>query len=92
MEIVSAVELVKLAGFPGVIFLIWYLYHRSQAKTLTTIIDQQAEREKNNFELLREMLETNNYHAAVLTRLEQQINNNQFCPIVRKETREEVHQ
>ncbi|MCD7878738.1 MAG: hypothetical protein LUG16_02255 [Candidatus Gastranaerophilales bacterium] len=48
---------IENAGFPALIFAIWYIYHQSQVKTLETIIN-------DNFEILKELLETNQYHAA----------------------------
>ncbi|MCD8024185.1 MAG: hypothetical protein LUE64_01475 [Candidatus Gastranaerophilales bacterium] len=69
---------IENAGFPALIFLIWYIYHQSQVKTLETIIN-------DNFEILKELLETNQYHAAILSRIESKIDNNLWCPILKKE-------
>lgn len=65
-------------GFPALIFLIWYIYHQSQVKAFEQII-------KNNFEILKDLLETNQYHAAILSRIESKIDNNLWCPILKKE-------
>ncbi|MCD7780894.1 MAG: hypothetical protein LUH05_09520 [Candidatus Gastranaerophilales bacterium] len=69
---------IENAGFPALIFAIWYIYHQSQVKTLETIIN-------DNFEILKELLETNQYHAAILSRIESKIDNNLWCPILKKE-------
>ncbi len=69
---------IKSVGFPALIFLIWYIYHQSQTKTFETII-------QDNFEILKDLLETNQYHAAILSRMESKIDNNLWCPILKKE-------
>ena len=71
------IELIKNIGFPAVIFAIWYIYHKSQAKTFEEII-------KCNFEVLKDLLETNQYHAALLSRIESKIDTNLWCPILKK--------
>jgi len=70
--------LVENIGFPAVIFAIWYIYHQAQVKSFEKII-------QNNFEILKELLETNQYHAALLSRIESKIDNNLWCPILKKE-------
>ena len=37
------------------------------------------------FEILKDMLETNQYHAAILSRIESKIDSNVWCPVLRKE-------
>jgi hypothetical protein len=46
------------------------------------MVRQQAERQN---EVLKDLLENNQYQGAQLARLEQKIDTNQMCPIVRKE-------
>ena len=65
-------------GFPALIFLIWYIYHQAQVKSFEKII-------QNNFEILKDLLETNQYHAALLSRIESKIDNNLWCPILKRE-------
>ena len=55
--------MLESVGFPALIFLIWYIYHQSQVKAFELII-------KDNFEILKDLLETNQYHAALLSRIE----------------------
>ena len=71
------IELVKNIGFPAVVFAIWYIYHKSQVKTFEEII-------RNNFAVLKELLETNRQHTAILSRLENKIDANLWCPYIRK--------
>ena len=40
---------------------------------------------QNNFEILKDLLETNQYHAALLSRIESKIDNNLWCPILKRE-------
>ena len=56
-------------GFPALVFAIWYIYHQSQVKAFELII-------QDNFEILKDLLETNQYHAALLSRIESKIDNN----------------
>lgn len=69
---------VENVGFPALIFAIWYIYHNAQVKAFEKIM-------QNNFEILKDMLETNQYHAAILSRIESKIDSNVWCPILRKE-------
>ncbi len=80
-------KLVESIGFPAVIFIIWFLYHKSQTKLYEELLKAQAKREERNFNILKEMLETNQYNAAVLSRIEQKIDANAFCPIVKEKQR-----
>ena len=69
---------VENIGFPALIFAIWYIYHQAQVKAFEKII-------QNNFEILKDLLETNQYHAALLSRIESKIDNNLWCPLLKKE-------
>jgi len=77
-EISFFIELVKYVGFPALIFIIWFVYHKSQTKTFENIIDQ-------NFKLLGGLLESVQYQSAMLTKIAEQIQANQFCPLMRKD-------
>ena len=70
--------LVENIGFPALIFAILYINHQAQVKAFEKII-------QNNFEILKELLETNQYHAALLSRIESKIDNNLWCPLLKKE-------
>jgi len=91
------IELIKQLGISAVIFLIWYLYHRSQVRQWQQqhetdmqqwqlLLKAQQEREARNFELLKDMLETVQYHTGMLSRVETKIDTNQFCPLTKKES------
>jgi hypothetical protein len=71
------IELVKNIGFPAVVFAIWYIYHKSQVKTFEEII-------RNNFAVLKDLLETNQQHAAILSRIENKIDVNLWCPFIKE--------
>ena len=60
---------VENIGFPA---------HQAQVKAFEKII-------QNNFEILKDLLETNQYHAALLSRIESKIDNNLWCPLLKKE-------
>jgi len=78
MEINQFLPLIENIGFPAVIFAIWYIYHKAQVKTFEDMMSQ-------NFTILKDLLETNQYHAALLSRVESKIDNNLWCPILKKE-------
>lgn len=70
--------IIENIGFPALIFAIWYIYHQSQVKAFEKIIE-------NNFSILKDLLETNQYHAAILSRIESKIDNNLWCPLLKRE-------
>ena len=72
------VPVIENIGFPAIIFAVWYIYHQAQVKAFEKII-------QNNFDILKDLLETNQYHAALLSRIENKIDNNLWCPILKKE-------
>lgn len=79
MEILDLITpLIENVGFPALIFAIWYIYHQAQVKAFEKIM-------QNNFEILRDLLETNQYHSALLSRIESKIDNNLWCPVLKKE-------
>lgn len=78
-ETALMIELLKNIGFPAVVFAIWYIYHKSQVKTFEEII-------RNNFAVLKDLLETNKEHASILTRIESKIDANLWCPFIRKKS------
>lgn len=97
------VEMVKVIGFPAVIFVMWYLDLRSRDKkeaaaresnekiyqdtktTFTTLIENMEKNSNKHFDLLKEMLEINNYQGSLLIKMEEHLRTNQYCPYVRKE-------
>lgn len=81
METHLIIELIKNIGFPAVIFAIWYIYHKAQAKAFENVIN-------NNFKILKDLLETTQYNVAVLSRIENKIDTNLWCPILRKELKQ----
>jgi len=79
MDILNLISpILENIGFPALIFLIWYVYHNSQVKAINKII-------KNNFEILKQMLETNQNNTGILSRIENKIDNNLWCPILKRE-------
>ncbi len=78
MDILVVTKLFESIGFPAVIFVIWYIYHQAQVKTFENLMNQ-------NFIILKDLLETNQYHAAILSRIENKIDTNFWCPILKKE-------
>lgn len=51
------------------------------------IIDEQSKREERSYELLKELLESNQINSAMMSRVEHKIDTHHQCPIVRGELR-----
>lgn len=78
------IEIIKVMGFPGLIFVVWYLYHRNQSRQWSEMMKQQSENwrqlllhmEKKNdqtFELLKDNMQTIQAHTMILARIENKI-------------------
>jgi len=98
-----AIELVKAFGFPALLFIVWYVYHRAENEKwkiyleqvkddhakrfeeFNRIIEQQEATRNQIFKLLQDAIEATNYHSNIIARIEQKVDTNQFCPLVRKE-------
>lgn len=80
------IDILKQLGVAGVVFVIFYIYHKSQVKLFSEIIQTQNEHAKRNFEILQSFIQTLEYHGACLARMETKIDQNQFCPVARKES------
>lgn len=94
-EFKIAFELMKYGGVPVLIFVIWMVYHKAQRQadkeahqatvdTMQKIIEEQAKREVRHFELLKEQIDQQSYQAATLARIEQKVDSNHWCPLVRE--------
>ena len=75
------IDLIKYVGFPGLLYLIWFFYHKSTMKIFESMI-------QNQFQTLKDLIETNQCTVAALARLEQKIDTNTFCPILRDKKKE----
>jgi len=56
-----------------------------QFELFQNIIDQGERAREQQFVLLKETIETVNFHSNMLGRIEQKIDTSQYCPLVRKE-------
>jgi len=54
---------------------------------LKATVELQGKETERQFTLLQNLTESIQYQSACLTRVETKIDNNQFCPAVKKETR-----
>jgi len=80
-EIAFLIEVLKAIGFPALIFVVWYLYHKSQVEIFRQLLKEQADREERNFSVLKELAETIQATTAILSRMEYKMDSNQWCPI-----------
>ena len=81
-------DLIKVVGFPAIIFIIWYIYHKSQVKAWQEVNETHANETKEMFNKLFTLtdscIETIQYNATVMARLVEKIDGNQFCPLIKK--------
>lgn len=73
-----------------IVFVIWFLYHKSSTDQLNKIIDLQLNREKENFNLLKDMIASNLLQNEKLEQIKSLITTNQWCPLYRKYLKEGV--
>lgn len=94
-ETQSYIDLLNTVGFPALIFIIWYVYHRSentkwdehfknQNSIVKDMLDQSKEQTRQQFELWQNQADALNAHTAILARLETKIDHNEFCPIIKE--------
>ncbi len=71
-----------------ILFVILFVYHKSQVKLFERLLDQQQKREAENFEFLKSLVETLQYHGNLITEIKGKIETNQFCPFMRKNAKD----
>lgn len=74
-------ELAKNVGFPILLFIIWVVYHRATMRIFEKITETQ-------YNILRDLIETNNCTIGALARIEQKIDSNTWCPYARERMKE----
>ncbi len=72
------IEILKVAGPGGLVFVVFYLYHQSSTKQMNDIIDR-------TFKLLSTMIEQNTLQLTYLQKIDTEVSNNLWCPLVKKE-------
>lgn len=75
-------EFLKIAGSGGLVFIIFYLYHQSTTKQMNEIIDK-------TFNLLSTMIEQNTLQLSYLQKIDTEVTNNIWCPMVRQNVKSE---
>jgi hypothetical protein len=80
-EFTFFVELAKYIGFPALLFIIFYIYHRSQTEILLKTIKNMEEREKKLNEYLANQTEILQWISSCLSRMEYKIDIGIECPL-----------
>lgn len=80
-ELTLLIELIKHIGFPALIFIVFFLYHKSQTKILIQIIQNIEQREKDQTHYLKEQIETLQWMVSSIARLEYKIDAGMQCPM-----------
>ncbi|MDQ7799550.1 MAG: hypothetical protein RDU76_11525 [Candidatus Edwardsbacteria bacterium] len=78
-------KLILNLGINALIFLIWFFYHRGQISLFTQMINGMQAREQETMKVLKDQTETLQYLSGILGRMEQKIDSNQYCPMIKKE-------
>lgn len=84
-ELSFLIEILKYTGFPALIFIIFYIYHKSQAEILLQIIKNIENRDEKLNEYLQQQSEILQYLSGTLSRIEYKIDINYPCPMIKKE-------
>ncbi|MBQ8475611.1 hypothetical protein IJ531_00960 [bacterium] len=71
------IEFVKIAGCGGLLFLVFYLYHKTSSAQMMKIID-------NNFKILEQLIAQGTLQTSYLQEIKTAIFNNLWCPYVRE--------
>lgn len=85
-----ALELVKYGGLPVLMFLMWFIYHRSTDARWTAAMNSMDRQRQQDFELLKNTIQTVEMHTAILARVENKIDSGAGCRIdvIRKTAKE----
>jgi hypothetical protein len=75
------IELVKYVGFPALIFIVFFIYHKSQTKILMQVIKNMEERERALNEYMQQQIETLQCLVGAIARIEYKIDMGMQCPI-----------
>ncbi|MCD8025320.1 MAG: hypothetical protein LUE64_07280 [Candidatus Gastranaerophilales bacterium] len=78
------VEFLKVAGSGGLVFIVFYLYHRSTTEQFTMIIN-------DTFELLKKMIEQNTLQLSYLQKIDTEVSSNLWCPLIREKAKGDVN-
>lgn len=78
------IEMFKVFGSGGAVFLCFYLIHKSSSEQLKTIIEKQSEQSKEMFKILSAMIEQNNLQLGYLQEIKTLVSANLWCPIIRE--------
>lgn len=84
-------ELAQLVGsftkegiIGAIVFAIWWMYHKAVTEQFKEILKQMSEREIRHFELLKDSIDTNKLMLATLQQINDNINQNKWCPITKE--------
>lgn len=80
-ELSFFIELVKYVGFPALIFIVFFVYHKSQTRILMQIIENMEGRERAQQEYLQQQLETLQWMVSSVSRIEYKIDTGMQCPL-----------
>jgi len=79
-------DMVKQNGITALLFIIFFLYHRDQVASWKALREADTKREERTHELFKSQLEVQQAQLAQLARMEQKMDSNSYCPMVRKES------
>lgn len=72
-------------GLPALVLIFWYLDSRDQKKLFQAMLTQQQQQADQHFAQTQQMLETLQWLGSGQARIENKMDTNQSCPVVRRE-------
>jgi len=78
-------EAVAKWGLAALVLVFWYLDSKEQKKLFRTMLAQQQQQADQHFEQTERMIEQLQYFAGQLGRVENKVDTNQLCPMIRGE-------
>jgi len=82
MDTIGIVELVKVIGFPAVIFVIWYITQKSNDEKWKSIFDEIKQTNQNYYNLLTKQTDILDYHTQLLIKIDQKLSKKRKREIV----------
>ena len=82
-------DIIANAGVSGLFFLAFMLLLKAWTKLIEKLIDTFIEDSRKNHEAIKNITETAQCNIAILARIEQKIDYNAWCPIVKERKRNE---
>lgn len=79
-------EFLKMTGTAGLMFVIFYIYHKSVCEQMLQNAKQLNEIIQSGFKLFEKLTEQGAMQLGYLQKIDTEVSNNMWCPYVRKKS------